>query len=82
MSTPKRITWTRSRYGTLRGTVGGIEIASISQSTRRGDNTQHLRTDLPGYVSEKTAEDEDAAQDLAETILAEFVAKLGAEFPS
>lgn len=77
----QRITWNRSRYGTLRGTVGGIEIASISQSTRRGDNTQHLRTELPGYTSERAAEDAEAAQALAETILAEFVAKLGAEFP-
>ncbi len=75
-----RITWTMSRYGALRGTVGAntAELFTISPSTTYDDD----RVELRGYLlsdRRRRFDTNEVAQEAAETWLAEHVRSLGAE---
>lgn len=78
----ERITWITSRYGSLRGQVGGIEMFSLDSSTTRGDNSWHLRADFGSVRHDRRVESTDEGKGLAEQMLVEFVTAIGAAFPS
>jgi hypothetical protein len=76
MATAKPIIWTTGKYGSQQGRVGGEVLFGLHTSTKRGDTSLLLRTDLPGYNLNYTMEGEDSAKEFAAKILDTFVKKV------
>ncbi len=78
-----RITWTIDRHRTMRGSVGGLELFTISPTTIRSGPKYFLRTRLEFYTVDVDmhGDDPDALKDSAERLLVAYVSALGAAFP-
>ncbi|MEU4410719.1 hypothetical protein AB0F88_39965 [Streptosporangium sp. NPDC023963] len=78
-----RIVWTTTNYGTENGHVGSRSLFAIEDNSTSGKPSFRLHTDLPvsGVRSWRSTSSE-RLQAHAETVLADFVASLGAVFPT
>ena len=76
MATAKPIVWTNGRYGSEVGKVGGEVLFSLHTSTKRGDTSLTLRTELPWHGLNETVANAEDGKTLAAEMLRAFVAKV------
>jgi hypothetical protein len=73
MTNDTEIRWEMGKYAIERGTVGVVELFSLSASTTRGDTQWTLASELPGirryHIVESSAEGKEKATQLLTTWL-------------
>lgn len=70
--------WSMGQYGVQRGTVGDVELFSLTRSTRRGSTDWELRASLPGLRQDHTVQSEQVGKATAEKLLRVFLERIGA----
>lgn len=76
MGGAKPIVWTTERFGTLVGRVGGEVLFSLHTSTKRGDTSLTLRTELPWHGLNRTVATAEEGKRMATDMLREFLRKV------